>query len=109
MAEFGTYPGATLIFTSLMAGLVLYFLPAFIARDKPNKKTVFAINLGLGWTAIGWVVALIMALSDPAREAKPTPVEPPIPAPIDRVCPRCAKQVQPTATACDQCGLTLPL
>jgi hypothetical protein len=41
----------------------LYMLPWAIAavRDVPHWS-VFWINLLLGWTIIGWVIALVMAL-----------------------------------------------
>ncbi|WP_285564941.1 MULTISPECIES: superinfection immunity protein [unclassified Streptomyces] len=40
-----------------------YFVPAFVAfsRGVPNKGSVFVINLFLGWTVVGWIVALAMA------------------------------------------------
>ena len=42
----------------------LYFLPTIIAVDRHvvNKWSVVVINVFLGWTLIGWVVALAMAL-----------------------------------------------
>lgn len=36
----------------LVGAAVLYFLPAVIARNKPNSSSVFIINLFLGWTLI---------------------------------------------------------
>lgn len=41
----------------------LYFAPTLLAldRDVPNKGSVAVINVFLGWTLIGWVVALAMA------------------------------------------------
>ncbi|MFP5318673.1 MAG: superinfection immunity protein [Acidimicrobiia bacterium] len=48
----------------------LYFIPLIVAlvRKVPNVGSVGVINFFLGWTLIGWVVALAMA----ARSA-PTP------------------------------------
>ena len=45
--------------------LVPYFLPSIIAlfRGKSNSTAIFMLNLFLGWTFIGWVVALIWAVS----------------------------------------------
>lgn len=42
-----------------------YMLPWMIAalRGRSNHWAVFAVNLLLGWTLIGWVVALVMALT----------------------------------------------
>ena len=44
--------------------LGLYFLPTIVAlnRDVLNKWSVLVINLLLGWTLIGWAVALAMAV-----------------------------------------------
>jgi hypothetical protein len=43
---------------------VLYFLPAIIAaaRHTHNSAGILLLNIFLGWTGIGWFVALLMAL-----------------------------------------------
>jgi len=40
-----------------------YFAPTIIAmiRSVPNRWSVAVVNFFLGWTFIGWVVALAMA------------------------------------------------
>jgi len=52
------------------AGLILllvmgisYFIPTIVAinRDMHNKGSIIVVNVFLGWTLIGWVVALAMA------------------------------------------------
>ncbi len=45
-------------------GFVLYFLPAIIAfaRSKRDAISILVLNFFLGWTAIGWVIALVWAL-----------------------------------------------
>jgi hypothetical protein len=45
-------------------GFVLYFLPAIIAfaRSKRDAVSILVLNLFLGWTMIGWVIALVWAL-----------------------------------------------
>ncbi|WP_326734213.1 superinfection immunity protein [Streptomyces sp. NBC_01022] len=55
--------GALIGALGLIVLLVAYFVPAFVAysRGVPNKGSVFVINLFLGWTVVGWVVALAMA------------------------------------------------
>jgi len=50
-----------------MAGLVgvgIYFLPSLIAvaRQTHNATGIFLLNLFLGWTGIGWIIAMILAL-----------------------------------------------
>ncbi len=49
------------IIVAIVTGL--YMLPWAIAavRDVPHWS-VFWVNLLLGWTIIGWIVALVMAL-----------------------------------------------
>ena len=43
--------------------ICLYFAPFIVANDhaKRNKLYILILNLALGWTVIGWVVALIWA------------------------------------------------
>ncbi|MFG3529323.1 superinfection immunity protein [Streptomyces sp. NPDC047917] len=44
-------------------GIPLYFLPFFIAAGRgANTGSVFVINLFLGWTSIGRVVAPAMQM-----------------------------------------------
>lgn len=45
-------------------GFVMYFLPSIIAlaRSKRDIVGILLLNLFLGWTMIGWVVALVWAL-----------------------------------------------
>ena len=44
-------------------GTVLYFLPSIIAlaRSKRDTLAIFLLNLFLGWSVIGWIVALVWA------------------------------------------------
>jgi len=43
--------------------IVMYFLPSIIAlaRSKRDTLAIFLLNLFLGWTLIGWIVALVWA------------------------------------------------
>jgi len=45
-------------------GFVMYFLPSIIAivRSKRDVAGIILLNLFLGWTMIGWVVALVWAV-----------------------------------------------
>lgn len=48
---------------------VIYFLPSMIGRHKKNFTTILLVNIFLGWSLIGWVIALIMAVSkDDSRQ-----------------------------------------
>jgi ABC-type sugar transport system permease subunit len=56
-----------LFFAVLITVLSLfYFLPFAIAfnRKRVNSGAIFALNLFLGWSLIGWVVALVWALKE---------------------------------------------
>jgi len=43
--------------------LLFYFLPSIIAlaRSKRDTLAIFLLNLFLGWSVIGWIVALVWA------------------------------------------------
>jgi uncharacterized membrane protein len=51
----------------LWFGLVIYFFPTNIAvrHQHTDVKAIFALNLLLGWTFIGWVVAVVWAYKRP--------------------------------------------
>lgn len=44
-------------------GFVMYFLPSIIAlaRSKRDITAIVLLNSFLGWTMIGWLVALVWA------------------------------------------------
>lgn len=55
------------ILAFLVVSFVLYFLPTVIAtcRHHHNQGAILLLNFLLGWTALGWVVALIWAFISP--------------------------------------------
>jgi hypothetical protein len=64
----GTNPVGLIVLAIVVTiiALCLYMFPLVIAwyREAPNKGSIAAINMLLGWTLVGWVVALAMALRD---------------------------------------------
>ena len=42
----------------------VYFLPTLIAflRRHKNKLAIFFLNILLGWTGIGWAIALVWSV-----------------------------------------------
>jgi hypothetical protein len=54
---------AVIFFHFFGLGFLFYFLPTIIgvARSKRDLLSIFLLNLFLGWTLIGWVVALVWA------------------------------------------------
>ena len=43
----------------------IYFLPTIVASSNKKKNTgaIFILNLFLGWTFLGWIIALIWAVT----------------------------------------------
>lgn len=88
------------------AACLLYVLPTIIAafRQKANVAPIILVNVLLGWTFIGWIVAMVWALSTQAIDAPPRPVARPTP-PL--LCSQCGKYSPPTAAFCQSCGTAL--
>jgi hypothetical protein len=44
-------------------GTLMYFLPSIIAlaKSKRDLLAIFLLNFFLGWSVIGWIVALVWA------------------------------------------------
>jgi hypothetical protein len=57
------FGGMFVIVLLCVLGFVLYFLPSFIAWNKRNSGAIIALNILLGWTFVGWVVALVWSLT----------------------------------------------
>ena len=60
--------GSTITFLVL---ILMYFLPTIVAfmRQQYNTTSIFILNLFLGWSVIGWVVALVWAFKKPDTQA----------------------------------------
>lgn len=43
-----------------VAGFI-YFLPSIVGRNKANAQAILVLNFFLGWTLLGWVIALVWA------------------------------------------------
>lgn len=51
------------ILLTLLVGFIAYFLPSIVAefRGHPQRHAICVLNLFLGWTVLGWIIALIWA------------------------------------------------
>lgn len=85
--------------------IALYFLPTIVAasRHKRSENAIVALNLLLGWTVIGWIGALIWALSaDPPDHIV---VAPPLRRRLPPIlCATCGKYSAPGSQFCSSCG-----
>ena len=65
MAVFDFYFSGLLGIFVFICSLVFYFLPTIIAlaRRQRNSLAIFLLNFFLGWTFIGWVVALVWSVT----------------------------------------------
>jgi Superinfection immunity protein len=97
------------IFLAVMVVLsaAIYFIPTIVARGKPCSASVFVVNLFLGWTLVGWVVALAWALKDPVQLPTAQVIQQTEPMAAPRLCSTCGKYSTPDAKFCSGCGLQL--
>ena len=56
--------GAIMFLIAFAVAVCLYFLPSIVAltRHSHNLGSVVVLNLFLGWTLVGWVVSLALAV-----------------------------------------------
>jgi hypothetical protein len=52
---------------TLLLLTLLYFLPSIIGHNKHNAAAIFLLNLLLGWTVVGWFVAMVWACTADVR------------------------------------------
>lgn len=66
---FGILGGFSIIILLIL--IALYFLPSVIGfrRNHPNKIPILILNIFLGWSFIGWVIALIWAFKNETMAA----------------------------------------
>lgn len=69
LADTSDPTAANWFFFLLFVGIMfwIYFLPTYIARKRHHNNTaaIFILNLFLGWSLVGWVIALVWALLNP--------------------------------------------
>lgn len=61
----------------LIIGLIFYFVPAIVAfnREHNDAIAVFLLDLFLGWTFVGWVIALVWSVAGQSPAAEKRKIE----------------------------------
>ena len=97
----------------LIVMLALYFVPSIVATTKKKRNTgaIFAVNLFLGWTVIGWIVAMVWALTNDAPVVQVNQnyygqPAPPAGSVGDRFCQRCGAHCD-SRGMCPRCSPAL--
>jgi hypothetical protein len=85
----------------LIGVLALYFLPSIIAHKKRNESAIVTLNLLLGWTVLGWVIALVWALTNDPKIKVNVQLSHPI------FCQLCGRYSPHNSTFCASCGSQL--
>ncbi len=98
---------AVLLGVLALLGVAVYLLPVSIAasRSHPNTMAIAALNILLGWTMLGWIAALVWALT--AVEKTNPSQGPKSLGAATRNCPFCAEPVLVAAIKCKHCGSDL--
>lgn len=89
----------------LIVVVALYFLPTIIAvtRKKRNLGPIILVNLLLGWSVIGWIVAMVWAMATETVDMMPASPSASVER-IGRLCAHCGKYSQSDARFCGHCG-----
>lgn len=70
------FPGhLIMLLLLLVVGVLAYFLPAIIAKRRKhvNAGAILVLDLFLGWTVLGWIGALVWAMTSNAQPGSAAP------------------------------------
>ncbi len=90
------------MFIIFALSILLYFLPTIIGRNKRNVGAILTLNLLLGWTVVGWVVALewAMTVETPQQVVLATTA-------VTAFCTACGNALSGNTRFCSRCGRSI--
>lgn len=93
----------TVMLSLIGAAALIYLAPLVVAavRRHHRLRLVAILDIFLGWTVIGWLVALAIAWT--ARREPEDEMAEPASEPETKVCPACAESVKAAARICRYC------
>jgi RNA polymerase subunit RPABC4/transcription elongation factor Spt4/uncharacterized membrane protein YqaE (UPF0057 family) len=82
--------------------LAIYFAPSMVAASRRHNSgaAIFALNLLLGWTVLGWIAAIVWAYTGNVAAQGPSPQ-------THVKCPDCRELILADARKCKHCGTAL--
>lgn len=112
--------GKFISLTFFLAAPALYLLPIYEAWKKkhPNLTAIALVNIFLGWSLIGWVIAVVWAHKKPepvmltpttvgTTTAPTASTVSAAPVRATKKCPFCAEDILVQAVKCKHCGSDL--
>ncbi|MBT4207143.1 superinfection immunity protein [Candidatus Woesearchaeota archaeon] len=86
--------------------LLLYFLPSLIAskRKHLNATSITLTNFLLGWTFLGWVIALIWSFSNNRADQQKLDKKIPNSLNPNKYCSNCGDNAGISDKYCGSCG-----